>query len=344
MLPYLVDTLFPLDRQRNYISTVQKRVGLTRQRAEYFVRLWAYLVLKYQEERTGKLPIELDQLYAPEELIACTHREAAELFYCNKDRGSDRAAGMMIDRLAALGLIDKRYDGQSLSLQIRSVPELELPKSDGPIELLADAFNPRTDAISVANFYMRNYGAMIRDGAAMSKVARVLRSWSKQYPVGMRVLRRSDNSSVAAAYVLYPVATESELHFFQAPSKSFYLTTDNAFDPFVMAPPGDRTCTSIYVRTWVLDQSYLSVTTLCQMLEDAQHTLTLIRQGFPELCDVYTLIVHPMYDELCKLLGFERICEDAQRVYAWVYIALDRFLEVNLPQALSNLRIGDGAQ
>ncbi len=344
MLPHLVDTLFPLDRQRNYISTVQKRVGLTRQRAVYFVRLWAYLVLKYQEERTGSLPIELDQLYAPKELIACTHREAAELFYFNKDRGSDRAAGMMIDRLAALGLIHKSYDGQSLSLQIRAVPELELPKSDAPIKLFADAFNPRTDAISVANFYMRNYAAMIRDGAAMSKVARVLRSWSQQYTIGMRVLRRSDNSNVAAAYVLYPIATESEIHFFQAPSKSFYLTTDNAIDPFAMALPGDRTCTSIYVRTWVLDRSYLSVATMCQMLEDAQQTLITIRKDFPELCDVYTLIVNPMYDELCKLLGFERICEDAQRSFAWVYIALDRFLEVNMPQALSNLRISDRDQ
>lgn len=343
MLPELVDRLFPIEIQRPYVSMIQRRGGLTRRKAEYFVRLWAYLLLKQQEELNGRLPTNLKELQAPDGLISCTHREAAELFYQGQDRGSDRAAGMMIDRLVALGLLDKEYDGNSLCLQIRSLPDLELPSPDQPVELFADAFNPRTDAISIANLYTRNYAPMIRDGAAMSKVAKVLRIWSQQYATGMRVLRRSDNHTVVAASVLFPVASESEGYFFQQPSKSFYLTTDNPVDPFIMATPGDRTCLSIYIRAWVIDQPYLTVTTLCQLLEDAQQTLLKIRDDYPEICDLYSLIVHPIYERLRQVLGFERICEDHQKSFAWIHGSVDRFLETDMKQALSNLRIGEAS-
>ncbi|MBW4527535.1 MAG: hypothetical protein KME18_20510 [Phormidium tanganyikae FI6-MK23] len=343
MIPELVDRLFPIEIQRPYVAMIQHRGGLTRRKAEYFVRLWAYLFLKQQEELSGQLPTNLEELHAPNGLISCTHREAAELFYGDQDRGSDRSAGMMIDRLVALGLLEKQYDGNSLCLQIRSLPELELPKPEKPIELFADAFNPRTDAISIANLYTRNYAPMIRDGAAMSKVAKVLRIWSQQYSIGMRVLRRSDNEGVVAASVLFPVASESDAYFFQQPSRSFYLTTDNPVDPFVMAPPGDRTCLSIYIRAWVIDQPHLTVETLCHLLEDTQQTLRVVRNDYPEICDLYTLIVHPIYEKLRHVLGFERICEDNQRSFAWVHCAIDRFLETDMKQALSNLRIGDAS-
>lgn len=343
MIPALVDRLFPLDVQRPYIAMIQRRGGLTRRRAEYFIRLWAYLLLKQQEERSGKLPSPLKELSAPEGLISCTHREAAELFYQNQDRGSDRAAGMMIDRLASIGLIEKKYDGQSLYLQIRALPELELPKIEAPIELFMDDFNPRTDAISVATLYTRNYASMIRDGAAMSKVAKVLRVWAQQYKTGMRVLRRSDNHNVVAASVLYPVTSDCDLYFCQPPSKSFYLTTDNLNDPFIMASPGDTTCLSVYIRAWVIDQPYLTISVLCQMLEDSQQTLRNVREDFPEICDLYSIVVHPLYEELRRLLGFERICEDTTRSFAWIYLPLDRFLEIDVRQSLANLRIGDAS-
>lgn len=343
MIPDLVDRLFPIEIQRPYVAMIQRRGGLTRRKAEYFVRLWAYLLLKQQEELSGRLPANLEELHAPDGFTSCTHREAAELFYRDQERGSDRAAGMMIDRLVSLGLLDKQFDGNSLCLQVRSLPELELPKVEKPVELFADAFNPRTDAIAIANLYTRNYAPLIRDGAAMSKVAKVLRSWSQQYSTGMRVLRRSDNHSAVAACVLFPVAAESDVYFFQQPSKSFYLTTDNPTDPFTMATPGDRTCLSIYVRAWVIDQPYLTVETLCHLLEDTQQTLLKVRNDYPEICDLYTLIVHPIYEKLRYVLGFERICEDNQRSIAWVHCAIDRFLETDMKQALSNLRVGDAS-
>ncbi|BAS57364.1 hypothetical protein LBWT_33190 [Leptolyngbya boryana IAM M-101] len=344
MLPDLVDRLFPIEVQRSYIALIQRRGGLTRRKAEYFVRLWAYLLLKQQEELHGGIPTRLKELRAPEGLVNCTHREAAELFYRDQEKGSDRAAGMMIDRLAALGLLDKQYDGNSLALKIRTFPEIELPPSEEPVELFADMFNPRTDAITISTLYTKNYAPMIRDGAAMAKLAKVLRLWSQQYGKGMRVLRRSDNHNVVAACVLYPVAAESDQYFFQQPSKSFYLTTDNPVDPFIMAQPGDKTCVSIYIRAWVIDQPYLTITSLCQLLEDTQQTLIKMREDYPESCDLYTLIVHPIYEELRRILGFERICEDSQRSFAWIHGAIDRFLETDMQRALSNLRIGDASQ
>ncbi|MBW4541745.1 MAG: hypothetical protein KME43_21755 [Myxacorys chilensis ATA2-1-KO14] len=339
MTPERLNELFPIEQQRNYIRMMQGRGGLTRQRAEYFVRLWAYLLLKQREEMDGCLPRSLDQLSAPEGLVACTHREAADVFYSNKERGSDRAAGLMIDRLAALGLLDKRYDGQTLSLQIRSLPELEIQASKEPIQFLADNFNPRTDAISVANLYARNYAELVRDGEARAKIARALRTWSHSYPVGMRVLRRTDNLNVIAASILFPVATESESYFFQSPSKSFYLTTDAEVDPIQMAALGDESCTSVYIRAWVIDPSYMNGTTLYQLLEDTKQTLIRMQDNYPGICNLYSLILHPMYEELRRVLGFERICQDSQRSYTWIYLAIDRFLEIDTKKALSNLRM-----
>lgn len=343
MTPTLVDQLFPLVCQRQYILMLQKRGGLTRQRAEYFVRLWAYLLLKHQEESQSKLPAVLDRLYVPEGWIACTHREAAALFYGNKERGSDRAAGMMIDRLVALGLIEKHYDGQILSLQIRSLPELELPEVAGDIQFFTDVFNPRTDAIPVTNLYARNYAELVRDSVVMAKIARSLRSWSHQYAPGMRVLRRSDTRNVIGASILYPVASDCEFYFFQPPSKSFYLTTDNQVDPFKMATPGDTTCTSVYVRAWMIDSPYFNRERLYQLLEDTQKTLIRMQDDFPEICDLYSLIVHPLYEEMRRVLGFEQTCQDNQRPYSWAYLSIDRFLELDLEQALKKLRINDSS-
>ena len=219
--PCHLDQFFSPEQQRLYVAMMMQRGGLTRRRAEYFVQLWAYLLLKQQVEN-GQSP-QLVQLSPLEGWMACTHRETAELFYRNQERGSDRAAGMMIDRLAVLGLLEKKFDGETLCLQIRPIPELESAIAEAnpePVQIVADQFNPRTDAIPSANLLVRSYGELVKDTAATSqKITKVLRSWSQQYPKGMRVLRRSDNQNLVAVHALYPVASESEAHFFQSPSK-----------------------------------------------------------------------------------------------------------------------------
>ena len=96
----------------------------------------------------------------------------------------------MIDRLAALGLLEKRFDGQTLCLQIRPLPELLAApsKPDSPVKLAADSFNPRTDAIPVANLIARTYAELIQTNrslkdplAASHKIARVLRAWAQPW-------------------------------------------------------------------------------------------------------------------------------------------------------------------
>lgn len=339
MNPSSLDKLFPPDRQKLYAAMLQKRGGLTRRRAECFIRLWAYLLLKRQEELEGILPQPLSSLEPPDGSIACTHREAAELFYGDQERGSDRAAGMMIDRLAALGLLEKQYDGQTLCLQVRSLPELTLLKVEEPVELFMDDFNPRTDTIPVAYLYSRSYAELIRDGSVVSKISRILRTWAQEYPTGMRVIRRSDNLNVAGVMILFPVSSESEFNFFQPPSKSFYLTSDNPVDPFKMAALGDQNCTSVYIRAWIIDPAFFNPATLCQLLEDTQRTLKRMQSDFPQLCDLYSIVLHPIHEELRRVLGFERVYQDTQRSYSWVYLAADRFANIDIKQALNNLKI-----
>ena len=338
--PESLDQFFPLAQQRLYMSMLMGRGGLTRRRAEYFVRLWAYLLLKQRQLADGRLTQPLTQLHSTDGSVACTHREAAELFYGNQDRGSDRAAGMMIDRFVSLGLLEKQFDGQTLCLQIRSIPELETRiQPEVPITLIPDAFNPRTDTIPIANLIARTYSELMKDVAKAShKIAKALRSWAQQYPQGLRVLRRSDNLNPVAISVLFPVKSESEMHFFQSPSKSLYLSSDTEIDPFKMTVTGDETCTSVYIRAWIIDTPYLQIENIRLLLEDSRKTLLKMQQDFPNLCDLYSLILHPLYEELRLALGFQKTFQDTQRSYHWVYLAFDRFVELDIEQALSTMK------
>lgn len=343
-----IDQFFSPDQQRTYIAMLMRRGGLTRRRAEYFVRLWAYLLLKQRREAGIRSAQPLTHLPLPEGAISCTHREAAELFYGHQDRGSDRAAGMMIDRLVALGLLEKRFDGQTLCLQIQSLPELLMTpsKKDEPIRFEADQFNPRTDAIPAANLIARTYAELIQSNrhlkdplTASHKIARVLRKWAQQYPMGIRVLRRCDNNNPIAISVLYPTACESEVNFFQSPGKSFYLTSETEVDPFQVATIGDPDCTAVYIRAWTIDATYISRESIGLLLDDTQKTLNQMRTDFPNLCDLYSAFVQPMYEELRLALGFQKISQDPQRSYSWIYLALDHFLNQDIQQVLSTLKL-----
>ncbi|NEP46313.1 MAG: hypothetical protein F6K35_46795, partial [Okeania sp. SIO2H7] len=46
IIPDQLNQWFPHHRQQEYVSLLMGRVGLTRRRAECFVRLWAYVWLK----------------------------------------------------------------------------------------------------------------------------------------------------------------------------------------------------------------------------------------------------------------------------------------------------------
>jgi hypothetical protein len=74
-------------------------------------------------------------------------------------------------------------------------------------------------------------------------------------------------------------------------------------DPLIMAPVGDADCLSVFIRSWMIDAYYLAQYRLI-FLQDAQNTLRQTYEDFPNLCDLYTLIIHPDYEKLASALGF----------------------------------------
>ncbi|MDJ0671479.1 MAG: hypothetical protein PX636_10945 [Microcystis sp. M53598_WE2] len=317
---------FSWEKQEQMIECLVGRVGLTRVRATCFLRLWIYAIAK---EGQAKPP--LSQLIFPTTAIICTHRQASDLFYQDQDQGSERSAGMMLDKLAALGLIEKIFDGNTTRIKIKPITGiLEPDSSESSVELQLDQFNPRCDAIPVANLLTRNYNWMNRNAEAIPhRISRLLRGWAKDYTTGMRVLRRVDNLNPVGFYLLYPTANESEANFFTSPNKSLHLSAINEQDPFKMASVGDENCLSVFIRSWMIDANYLEKYRLI-FLQDAQKTLQRMTLDFPNLCDLHTLIIHPDYEKLAAALGFQKTIQESPNSIYWMYLGLDRFLSLDM--------------
>lgn len=346
MNPEFIDQWFSIEQQRTYISMLIGRVGLTRRRAECFVRLWVYLLIKHQQEAGTRLKQPLTRLPIPSGFIACTHREAAAIFYCGQDKGSDRSAGMMIDKLLALGLLEKQFDGNCL-YQIRALPDLVEPQPPkARAKIIVDDFNPRTDAVPVASFLARNYNWMSNNTAAIPhKISKLLRQWAEQYPVGMRVLRCSETLHPVGFYLLYPTLSECEVNFFLPPSKSLHLSSASEIDPLQMAIPGSPSCpkdsvTSLLVRSWMIDTAYKNWENVHIFLKDVQTTLVRIQEDFPNLCDFYTLVIHPQYEKLAMSLGFQKIGTDPQSSLYWMYTAVEQYLKLDIAEVVTKLEFG----
>jgi hypothetical protein len=60
---------------------------------------------------------------------------------------------------------------------------------------------------------------------------------------------------------------------------------------------------------------------------------------FPNLCDLYLMIIHPVYSEekLAMILGFERIGIDRMSISYWMYQPVSQFLSLDIEEALSKL-------
>lgn len=335
-LDMLQEWLPPPTYQR-YLQAVMGRVGVTRRRAECFVRLWLYLVLK-QAHTQQSLPSAPLQALPPVESVECSGREAADVFYHDRERGSDRAAGMMIDKLVALGLIRKQFNGNITTISVASLPEL-LTESATPVitAVAPDRFDPRCDAIPIANLLSSNYNWLNRNTDAIPyRIANILRDWAAQYPTGMRVLRRADNQNPVGFYALYPTLRSSEIKFFAPPSQGLHLSQVSETDPFAIAQPGDRNCRAVFVRSWMIESPYKAQAQIL-FLKDVQTTLSQMQQDFPNLMDMYTLIIHPSYAELGEVLGFQKMSTDPKLPLYWMYQALDRFLALDVEQAMQAL-------
>jgi hypothetical protein len=62
-----------------------------------------------------------------------------------------------------------------------------------------------------------------------------------------------------------------------------------------------------------------------------------MQKDFPNLCDLHTLIIHPNYEKIAQALGFQKTSSDSQLSVYWMYLALDRFLALDIKSALVNL-------
>lgn len=341
-LPSQLHQWFSYEQQQSIVEQVAQQVGMTRTRSEYFVKLWVYLLVKQQQNLAARNQATctppLQQLELLSEAISCSHSEAARLFYGDKDEGSDRAAGMMLDKLAALGLIAKHFDGNTTRIEILLCPERvqTTPKTgleaDAAIALELDDFDPRCDAVPVANLLAVNYGWMNRSLEIVPhRITRLLRGWAKSYPKGMRVLRRTDNQNPVGFYLLYPTDPTSEINFSSSPTKGLHLASLNDVDPFTLATPGDEECTAVFIRSWMIDPMYLDAYRAL-FLQDAQQVLGNMQQDFPNLCDLHTLIIHPSYEAMAVALGFQKMGLQTSRdtqLY-WMYQALDRYVALNI--------------
>ncbi|MDB9495051.1 hypothetical protein PN441_09330 [Spirulina major CS-329] len=326
------------EQYQDWVERLIQRVGLTRVRAECLVRLWIYALA-----HEGR-PAPLTQLTQPAGLVTCSHRQAAELFYGDKEQGSDRSAGMMLDKLAALGFIGKRFDGNTTQITIQPLALALFAETQGEHRILPplhlDDFDPRCDAIPVAQLLATNYNWMNHNTEAVPhRIARLLRGWARQYSVGMRVLRRDDNQNPVGFFLLYPVTSESEANFFGPPNRGLHLSAIREVDPFKMATPGDASCVAVFIRSWMIAPDYLNAYRRV-FVQDVQRTLEQMTVDFPNLCDIYTLIIHPSYEALTAVLGFQSIGRDPQTSIQWMYFACDRFMDLDLDKALAQLNNG----
>ncbi len=329
---------FPTERRSPLIQKLIQTVGLTRIRADYFVRLWVYLLVKHETAKNPQLKPPLQTLKTNFGAEVCTHSEAAELFYGDKDQGGDRAAGMMLDKLAALGLVKKYFDGNTTCIEILPLPQSVQDQAIATrVELVLDDFDPRCDAIPVANLLATNYNWMNNNNNAVPhRIARLLRQWGRKYKQGMRVLRRSDNQNPVGFYLLYPTKSESDLNFFKPARNALHLSTLSEVDPFELAEKNDQNCVSIFIRSWMIDPQFLAEYR-GEFVSDAQVTLKKMQQDFPNICDLYTLIIHPSYAQLATALGFQHTHQDSLSEIHWMYQALDRFLALDIDQAIARL-------
>ncbi len=318
---------FSPDQQARYVKLLLGQHGLTRRQAQCFVRLWAYGLIK-QRGQLLTAPLEkLEPLQGP---MACSQREASYLFYAETDRGSDRAAGLMINQLAEKRLLKKEFDGNITHLSLR--PPANLCDDDDclSIPLYTDDFNPRLDVVSVAKFLSKNYNWMIEETQTSThQITQSLRQWAQLYPEGMRVLRRQDNHHPVGFYMLFPTHSESEQNFFLPPTMSLYLSSIETEDPVKLAAVGDRNCYSVYIRSFQVDPPYQQISSMTQLLRDAQATLRTMQGNFPNLCELYAPNIYPEGEALSLALGFEMMATDPKVSLCWMHLALDRFLALD---------------
>lgn len=330
--PQNVHAWFPLAQQTRYIDAITGQSGLTRKQATCFVRLWGYAYLK----QPGKHP-PIKQLSRYVGTFSCSHREAADLFYSDQERGSERSAGQMIDKLTAKHLVKREpFDGGPTRLSLQ-IPDHFLPQKTNlhADQLYTEAFDVRQDTYLASALLEDTYSWVSqRTDTPSFKITQALRHWSELYPAGLRVLRQLDTDEPVGLAVYFPTHSSSEENFHRPPSLSLYLSTSEQEDPMQVASPGDDRCYAVFIRAWKIHWHHWNYATVSLFLRDAQDTLALMRGDFPNLSDMYSIAIHPRLEAFALALGFKQMKADPNSSLRWIYMSLDRFLALDVDETL----------
>ena len=172
----------------------------------------------------------------------------------------------------------------------------------------------------------------------LHNIKRGIRQWARQYPKGLRVLRRDSTQEPVGFAAFFPAHPDSEEKFDLPPSRSLHLNRLNVRqeDPIQIATPGDPDCYTVFVRSWQIQLSVWSYGTACELIKDSQATLKQMRQDFPNLSDIYTIAIHPLSEDFALTLGFRQMKADPDSSLCWLYMPLDRFLALDYEDILLN--------
>ncbi len=335
--PNDVEEWFPLDIQNQYIEHIVHQPGLkiTRRQATYFVRLWGYGYLMQRSMNHAPLTAlnrQIDSFY-------CSHSDAADLFY-TQTQGTPRAAGQMLDKLASKNLLRRgEADGVATRISLNIPKNFELPEEEEDASFYPDSFDPRNDATLVANILENLYSYdPERPESMLHNIKRGIRQWARQYPDGLRVLRRMSTQEPVGFAAFLPAHPDSEEKFDLSPSRSLHLSRLDVReeDPIKVAAKGDPDCYTVFVRSWQIELNVWTYETACEFIKDSRITLKKIRDDFPNLSDIYTIAIHPLSEDFALTLGFRMTKADPHSSLRWLYMPLDRFLELDYEDVLLN--------
>ncbi|MEM0978663.1 MAG: hypothetical protein AAGH78_00175 [Cyanobacteria bacterium P01_H01_bin.58] len=351
LVPEDVQTWFPPKVQQRYIERITaqsaKHPGgcgiLTEVQARHLVRLWGYGYLKdYGLEHA---PIK--SLNRKVSRFVCTYAQAATLFYADREKlGNARSADEMLKKLASKGLIQcSSSQGSPTQISLNIRPDFELPLDAHGADVYIDKFDPRNDAPTVANFLK---GLYVYDAARVASlerdITRGLRQWAKAYPEGLRVLRQQEQSKAKAIALaaIFPVHPESEIVFDQPPSDSLYLGRfkHRSQDSIRLAELGDPECHVAYIRAWHIKPGLWDCENVLKLVDDNKTMLRKMQQEYPELSDVYSILIHPRLADLATTLGFEVMGVDPRMALSWIYMPLDHFLDLDAGELLRDFDFG----
>lgn len=336
--PQDVGQWFPPEIQKTYVEHIVSQSGLniTPLQAHYFVKLWGYAYVK----QYGPDSVPISTLTRQVSSFYCSHSDAASLFYGEEPLGSPRSAGHMLDKLASKSLLRRgNIDGFTTRLSLNIPRSFELPSEDYSETFYTDTFDPRNDAPLVASFLENLYiYDPERPESIQHNLKKGLRQWARQYPDGLRVLRRTSTREPVGFTAFFPIHPVSERIFDMDPKMSVYLSRMDALqeDPVKMAEKGDPDCYVAYMRIWQIMPVIWSYDAACLMVKDSQETLREMLECFPNLSDIYTMAIHPLLEEFALTLGFQSMLSSSDSSLRWLYMSLDRLLDVDYEDVLLN--------